>query len=309
MDGIFLAREIRNRERVLNNLYKRLRQQVTDSDLQDLVRQLRQRQNQQLSLLDDLIEGLEELRPFPPTVRLARHVIQQGETLSQIASQYNTTVANLLRVNPDIEDPDEIQAGMTIRLPIILPPPPECYFEYQVSRGDTSFRLAQRFNITINELVYYNSIKDPDLIYPGQILIIPCSENEEDNFNDNRDGLSKELKFNTLDRSNANNYRGAIEEKLFTASNRAQFKRVLENFAIRVSGRVNFNNDIVIGAVEYDIRKLYLEDKRIRVIVNRKAKGYHLVTVSRDQFMEQGAYRVYFVTRDGRTLDRDRVNI
>lgn len=308
MDGIFLAREIRNRERELNSLYRRLDQQVTDGNLQNLVDQLRQSQSQQLNQLDELIEGLEGPRPFPPTARLARHVVQQGETLSQIASQYNTTVANLLRVNPDIDDPDVIRAGMTIRLPIILPPPPECYFEYEVRRGDTLFRLAQRFNTTVNQLVYYNSIKDPDLIYPGQILIIPCPE-DEDEISDDGEQISEELNFNTLDRSNANNYRGSIEEKLFAASTRAQLRRALNNFNIRVPARVNFNTDIVIGAVEYDIENLYLEDRRIRVVVNRKARGYHLVTVPRDQFREQGSYRVYFVTRDDRTLDRDRVNI
>ncbi|ADL11973.1 LysM peptidoglycan-binding domain-containing protein [Acetohalobium arabaticum] len=306
MDGIFLAREIRNRERELNSLYKRLDQQVTDGNLQNLVNQLRQHQSQQLSQLDELIKGLEGPRPFPPTVRLARHVVQQGETLSQIASQYNTTVANLLRVNPDIDDPDMIQAGKTIRLPIILPPSPECYFEYEVKRGDTLFKLTQQFNTTVNELVYYNSIKDPDLIYPGQILIIPCPEDET---SDDDKEISEELTFNTLDRSNANNYSGSIEEKLFAASTRAQLRRALNNFNIRVPTRVNFNTDIVIGAIEYDIENLYLEDRRIRVVVDRKARGYHLVTVPRDQFREQGSYRVYFVTRDNRTLDRDRVNI
>lgn len=310
MDGIFTAREICNRERVLTNLYRRLERQITDSNMKNLIKQLRQKQNQQLSLLNDLIEGLEGPSPFPPTVRLAQHVVQQGETLTQIASQYNTTVANLLQVNPDIEDPDEIQAGMNIRLPIILPPPPECYFEYQVKRGETLFRLAQRFNTTVNELVYYNSVRDPNLIYPGQILIIPCSEDEEDDSSNDGDRMSEEeLRFNTLDRSNTNNYRGSIEEKLFAVSTRAQLKRALNNFNIRESTGANFNNNVVIGGIEYDIENSCLENRRIRVVVDRKARGYHLIILPKNQFMEQGSYKVCFVTVEGKVLDRDRVNI
>ncbi len=45
------------------------------------------------------------------------HVVQPGDTLSQIAALYGTTVAQLLALNPDITDPDLIFPGQVIQLP------------------------------------------------------------------------------------------------------------------------------------------------------------------------------------------------
>ncbi|ADL13349.1 LysM peptidoglycan-binding domain-containing protein [Acetohalobium arabaticum] len=175
MDGLSVARNILVQERVLCFLYRRLDQQVTDEELDEIVNRLRRLQRQQLQLLNELIEKLEI--PMPPSgVRYAEYIVQRGDTLFLIAQRYNTTIANLLRVNPGIEDPDDIQVGMRIKLPIILPQPPEDYFEYTVRMGDTLFELARRFNTTVNELVFFNSISNPELIYPGRILIIPSDE-------------------------------------------------------------------------------------------------------------------------------------
>lgn len=45
---------------------------------------------------------------------------------------------------------------------------------YIVQPGDTLFTIAQRFNITLNEIIAANSqITNPDLIFPGQPITIP----------------------------------------------------------------------------------------------------------------------------------------
>lgn len=44
---------------------------------------------------------------------------------------------------------------------------------YTVQRGDTLNRIAQRFNITLGDLLAANSIPNPNRIYPGQQVIIP----------------------------------------------------------------------------------------------------------------------------------------
>ncbi|MGA4319641.1 LysM peptidoglycan-binding domain-containing protein [Ectopseudomonas hydrolytica] len=45
------------------------------------------------------------------------YVIKQGDSLGQIARTYGTTTSTLLRLNPQIEDPNKIQAGQTLRIP------------------------------------------------------------------------------------------------------------------------------------------------------------------------------------------------
>jgi len=45
---------------------------------------------------------------------------------------------------------------------------------YVVQAGDTLGRLASKYGVAVKDLVVLNSIKNPDLIYVGQILLIPA---------------------------------------------------------------------------------------------------------------------------------------
>ncbi|WP_312955466.1 LysM peptidoglycan-binding domain-containing protein [Pseudomonas songnenensis] len=50
------------------------------------------------------------------------YTIQRGDTLTRIASDHGTTVSSLLRLNPQIEDPNQIQAGQVLRMPAMSSP-------------------------------------------------------------------------------------------------------------------------------------------------------------------------------------------
>lgn len=46
------------------------------------------------------------------------HRVKKGDTLSAIAKKYNTTVAEIMRVNSAvIQDPNKIQVGWDIKIP------------------------------------------------------------------------------------------------------------------------------------------------------------------------------------------------
>ena len=47
---------------------------------------------------------------------------------------------------------------------------------YVVQQGDTMFLIAQRFAISLSELIAFNpQIQDPNVLVPGQIVHIPKS--------------------------------------------------------------------------------------------------------------------------------------
>ncbi|OEH84397.1 hypothetical protein BHU72_09260 [Desulfuribacillus stibiiarsenatis] len=47
---------------------------------------------------------------------------------------------------------------------------------YVVKPGDTMYKIAKRFNVPLEVLIAANpQISNPDLIYPGQIIMIPAS--------------------------------------------------------------------------------------------------------------------------------------
>lgn len=52
-----------------------------------------------------------------PDAGFVLHTVQRGEWLSRIARQYETTVAAILAINPDISNPSRISVGQQIRVP------------------------------------------------------------------------------------------------------------------------------------------------------------------------------------------------
>lgn len=44
---------------------------------------------------------------------------------------------------------------------------------YTIQQGDTLFGIAQAFGVTVDELISFNAISDPDAIQAGQRLKIP----------------------------------------------------------------------------------------------------------------------------------------
>lgn len=97
------------------------------------------------------------------------YVVQQGDTLSQIALDYNTSVSALAYLN-NIKNVNLIYIGQVLTIP--------CYncdmshTLYTVKRGDTLWAISRRFNVSIARIVMLNRIANPNLIYPGNILRI-----------------------------------------------------------------------------------------------------------------------------------------
>jgi LysM repeat protein len=52
--------------------------------------------------------------------------------------------------------------------------------DYTVKRGDTLAEIAQENGVTVAELAEANDIANPNLIYPGQVLVIPGEEGQPD---------------------------------------------------------------------------------------------------------------------------------
>ncbi|MFW6022439.1 MAG: LysM peptidoglycan-binding domain-containing protein [Halanaerobiaceae bacterium] len=167
-----LANRIYNTELRLQSLYSQLENSVYDPRYLRAVQNLRNLQSRQVSILNGLIDDLEVDQPPPSQERVyAQHILQPGETLRILALEYNTTVSEIRRLNPGL--PDNPQAGTLINLPIEIPEPPEGAIRYYVRRGDTLYQIAQKCDTDVNTLVRLNNIADPDIIFPGRILIVP----------------------------------------------------------------------------------------------------------------------------------------
>ena len=104
------------------------------------------------------------------TVQRIDYIIKRGDTLSEIALRYGVSIQNIVSWN-NINNPNLIYAGNTLIL-YANSNNGSNGAQYTVRRGDTLSEIALKYNTTVKRLVEMNGIKNPNLIYPGQVLVI-----------------------------------------------------------------------------------------------------------------------------------------
>lgn len=98
------------------------------------------------------------------------YTVKKGDNLTKIAKKYNTSVQQLVIWN-NIKNPNLIYPGQVLIVGKKEPTPPEPQKEYYtVVRGDNLTKIAKKFGTTVKQLVAWNNIPNPNLIYPGQVL-------------------------------------------------------------------------------------------------------------------------------------------
>ncbi len=107
------------------------------------------------------------------------HTVQPGETLSQIARKYGTTVADLQELN-GLADADYVRYGQRLLIDAgaTVDPAPEsaeAYELYTVQPGDTLFRLAGKHGISLTKLMSINGFSEEEWLKLGQELLVPPS--------------------------------------------------------------------------------------------------------------------------------------
>ncbi len=122
--------------------------------------------------------------PLPPRA----HQVQFGDTLSSIAVRYDTTVEEIIALNPGI-NPDALQIGQVLLIPPARPTPtpspppgtveptptPGDYIIHIVAPGETLISIAQKYSVTVS-LIRAANPEIPagsDVIRINQPLIIP----------------------------------------------------------------------------------------------------------------------------------------
>jgi peptidoglycan endopeptidase LytE len=100
----------------------------------------------------------------PPPASGQTYYVQKGDTMRKIASKFSTSVEVLIKLNPQISNPNVIYVGQAITVPSEAS-------TYVVQKGDTLRIIANRFGTTVDNLLYLNpNVKNANLIYVGQVL-------------------------------------------------------------------------------------------------------------------------------------------
>ncbi|MBI3181871.1 MAG: LysM peptidoglycan-binding domain-containing protein [Myxococcales bacterium] len=106
--------------------------------------------------------------------------VRPGDSLWVIAQRNDVTLKALISANPQIKNPNLIYAGQQVTIPgtkDTFEPGPSSNSggeKYRVRAGDTMSGIAQRSGVSLRALIDANpQVKNPNLIYPGQMLNIP----------------------------------------------------------------------------------------------------------------------------------------
>jgi LysM repeat protein len=99
------------------------------------------------------------------------HVVLPGETLTQIAEDYGTSVEDLITLNA-IQNPDSIHAGDQLLVPDHAASA-GAGRSYTVQGGDSLSAIADALGVSMQAIVDLNGLADPDHVFEGQILSVP----------------------------------------------------------------------------------------------------------------------------------------
>lgn len=105
----------------------------------------------------------------PPTSGNATttYTVKSGDSLWSIANRYNTTVAELRRLNNLTTD--VLQIGQVLKVPSSAT---SSTTTYTVKSGDSLWKIANQYNTTVAELRRLNNLTS-DVLQIGQQLVIP----------------------------------------------------------------------------------------------------------------------------------------
>jgi LysM repeat protein len=118
--------------------------------------------------------------PTPAPGVPGTHIVQPGEWLWSIARKYNADPQAIAQAN-NLIDPGTLQPGQTLIIPApgsapaptAAPGDTSGQITHVVQPGENLFRIALKYNRMVQAVATANGITNKNLIYPGQVLIIP----------------------------------------------------------------------------------------------------------------------------------------
>lgn len=106
------------------------------------------------------------------------YVVQKGDSLWSIAKKFNTTVAELKRINNLKTETLSIGQKLKIKEDNLAEDNENDYVIYIVKSGDSLYKIANIYNTTVSEIMTLNNLKNTNLSI-GQELKIPNNSSSE----------------------------------------------------------------------------------------------------------------------------------
>ncbi len=114
----------------------------------------------------------EQAEPASPD-QISWYIVQNGDTLSQVATLFNVSINTIVWAN-DLSSNKDIHPGQTL---LILP---ISGVQHKVVKGDTLKSIAKKYNGDADEIFAYNSLPEDGTLTVGETVTIPGGEVPEE---------------------------------------------------------------------------------------------------------------------------------
>ena len=120
-----------------------------------------------------------EILKIPSTVTTIDYVVKKGDSLYSIAKRYNTTVKDITRLNNLTSNSLTVGQLLIIAIDDNATSTPTTYKDYVVKKGDSLYSIANKNNITVDELKKINNLTS-NMLSVGQVLKLPTQDKVEE---------------------------------------------------------------------------------------------------------------------------------
>src|SRR5690606_37156363 len=93
--------------------------------------------------------------------------VKKGDSLWELSQKYGVPLQSIIAAN-GLANQNVLVVGQAI----IIPTPAEG-ISHRVVVGESLWKIAQRYGITLQQLQQANHLVNPALIFPGQVIVIP----------------------------------------------------------------------------------------------------------------------------------------
>ena len=107
------------------------------------------------------------------------YIVKLGDTLYSISKKFNMTIDDIKTINNLTSN--TLSIGQELKIPIKEELKNNEYMIYKVQKGDSLWKISQKYNIPVTDLININNLKDLTIQINQELLVPKINNKEVDN--------------------------------------------------------------------------------------------------------------------------------
>ena len=200
---------------------------------------------------------------------------KNDDTLLKLSKQYGISLKELMHKN-NFNDANERIGGELIIIPNNNKP-----LNYKVKEGDTLYKIARDYNLSVKDIISINDLDKETILKPNQLILLPNRATNEEVFNKESVRLANKTVFyhqtSTVERlSKIAKLHGISKEKIILLNNLKDPTNVSPNSKLKIRENRPVKwlkyGSLIINWSDWK----YLDGNYITQAKNRKNKSFYL---------------------------------